>query len=104
MPVFVAVVVLGLVFFLSCLLAIHLDEKRRRLRPATDTRLIPLETVPAGARMQSHRKVIPLSAKLATQSSRTSTKGFGRSNTPIKNSERAAGSASFRKLSRGGER
>jgi hypothetical protein len=103
MPVFVAVVVLGLVFFLSCLLAIHLDEKRRRIRPAADTRLIPLEMGPAGARTQAYRKAIPLTTKLATQSSRISAKGFGRSNVPIGKSERAT-SVPLRKLSRGGER
>ncbi len=104
MPVFVAVVSLGLAFFLFCLLAIHLDERRRRnRRPGNGRMLEELALVPTSARMRSYRRVIPFTREHAMQNSRLSSSA-GRSNAPSSRSERATGSVSSRKLSRGGER
>lgn len=72
MPVFVAVVVLGLVFFLSCLLAIHWDERRRRRHPTDKAtrELTPLEVIPTNARTQPYRRLILLPAHRTTPSAR----------------------------------
>ena len=72
MPVFVAVVVLGLVFFLSCLLAIHWDEHRRRRHPADTAirELTPLEVIPTNARTQPYRRLILLPGSPSTPSAR----------------------------------
>ena len=100
MPVFVAVVILGLVFLLSCLLAIHLDERRRRNARGTGSRtLTPLETMPRAAHMRSYRRVIPLPANRATQGARPSSKTAGRMTELPTMRRRAVGGSPFTGLS-----
>lgn len=100
MPVFVAVVILGLAFFLFCLLAIHLDERRRRSARGTGSgTLIPLETMPRSARSGSYRRVIPLPANRATQAARPFPKAARRMTEPGTMRRRAVGGSPFTDLS-----